>query len=181
MEKKAVTITVPARLDGKCFRRFAWFNSFVRQKRWVSPLIFSLILTVFAVVILITGQDKAALLSTVLLTVGLGLPVVYVWTFFSQVKQQVKRFRLDPPRLVYSVTLGEDGIRAENHVQSQDPQETAWGDTWKAFRQKDCIYLFVSENRAFLLPAGQADVPDEDLWAFLVDHMGQDKCSSAIR
>ncbi len=179
-ETSALTevITIPVMLDKKTFRHFAWFNTFVRQKRWVSPLIFSGILVVFAVIALATRQDQAGLLAAVLLTVGLGLPVVYFLTFLSQVNLQADRFKLDPPRKVYTVTLTREGIRVENHLQVQEPLTMAWTDTWKAFRRKDCTYLFVSRERAFLLPAGQASVPDEAMWAFLLQHMGQAKCCS---
>ena len=50
-----------------------------------------------------------------------------------------------------------------------------WYKLWAAFRRRDCFYLYVSPVRAYLLPSGQADAPDDAVWACLQAHMG-DKC-----
>ena len=43
-------ISVDAGIDGKTFTEFALFDVMGRQKRWVRPLIFALIFTVFSLV-----------------------------------------------------------------------------------------------------------------------------------
>jgi len=50
-----------------------------------------------------------------------------------------------------------------------------WSQMAAAYRAKGCIYLYVNPARAFLLPDGQADVSDDELWEYLVKHMGE-KC-----
>ena len=37
--------------------------------------------------------------------------------------------------------------------------------------------LFPRVKEAFLLPEGQADAPDEEVWDYLTAHMGSEKCS----
>ncbi len=171
-------IVIPVKLDEKTFRRFARFDMFTLRKKWVRPLIFFLLLTAFAVIALLTKKEQSGLIAAVLLAVGLGLPVVYVGTFLSQVNMQAMRQRLDPPRAVYTVRLAEEGIEAENRQKKEDPLRLSWRETQRAFRVKGCVYLYVSPVRAFLLPDGQADASDAQVWEYLVQHMGADRCVS---
>ena len=168
-------ITVPVRLDAGTFKRFSRFDMFVLRRRWVRPAAFALILMAFAVVALPSGKAQSGLIASVLLAVGLGLPLVYVGTFLSQVNLQARRLKLDAPRLVYTVTLDFDGVRVVNHLKKEDAQTVRWADARAAFRRRDCFYLYVSPVRAYLLPSGQADAPDDAVWACLQAHMG-DRC-----
>ena len=170
-------ITIPVRLDEKTFKRFARFDMFTLRKRWVRPVIFSAILIAFAVVALLTKKAQSGMIAAVLLAVGIGLPVVYFGSFFSQVNMQALQQKLKPPRNVYTVTLREEGIRVENNQRQEDVLEMEWTAVQKAFRRKGCIYLYVTPTKAFLLPEGQADAPDEEVWDYLTAHMGSEKCS----
>lgn len=171
-------IVIPVKLDEKTFKRFARFDMFTLRKRWVRPLLFALLLAAFAVAALLTRKEQSGLIATVLLVVGLGLPVVYIGTFLSQVNMQALRQRLDPPRPVYRVRLTETGVEVENRQKKEEPLRLSWQETQRAFRVKGCIYLYVSPVRAFLLPSGQADAGDAQVWDYLVRHMGESKCVS---
>ena len=170
-------ITIPVRLDEKTFKRFARFDMFTLRKRWVRPVIFSAILIAFAFVALLTKKAQSGMIAAVLLAVGIGLPVVYFGSFFSQVNMQALQQKLKPPRNVYTVTLREEGIRVENNQRQEDVLEMEWAAVQKAFRRKGCIYLYVTPTKAFLLPEGQADATDEEVWDYLTAHMGSEKCS----
>ena len=137
--------------------------------------VFALILVAFAAVALFSGKEQSGLIAAVLLAVGLGLPLVYFGTFFSQVNAQAARFGLDRPRAVYTVTLGPEGVRATNDRREEAAAKVQWKDVQAAFRAKGCVYLYVNAARAFLLPDGQGDASPEELWAFLEKHMG-DRC-----
>lgn len=171
-------IVIPVKLDEKTFKRFARFDMFILRKHWVRPLIFSLLLTAFAVVALFIKKEQSGLIAAVLLTVGLGLPLVYFGSFLSQVNMQAVRQRLDPPRSVYLVRLTKEGVEVENKQKKEEPLRLPWKETQRAFRAKGCIYLYVSPVKAFLLPDGQADAGDAQVWAYLVSHMGAEKCVS---
>ena len=116
------------------------------------------------------------MIAAVLLAVGIGLPLVYIGTFLSQVNMQAARAKLKPARRVYTVTLGEAGIHVENNQKKEDPLERDWASVQRAFRKRGCIYLYVTAAKAFLLPDGQANVPDEDVWRYLETHLGKEKC-----
>ncbi len=170
------TITIPVRLDERTFRRFARFDMFSLRKRWIRPALFSLILIVFAFIALLARKEQSGMIAAVLLAVGIGLPVVYIGTFLSQVNMQAARRGLKPARNVYTVRLRNEGILVTNSQKKEDPLEMDWGSVRQAFRKKGCIYLYVTAAKAFLLPNGQADVPDQEVWQFITEHLGYEKC-----
>lgn len=170
------TIVIPVRLDEKTFKRFARFDMFSLRKKWIRPVVFSIILIAFALAALLTRKEQSGMIAAVLLAVGIGLPVVYVGSFFSQVNLQALQRKLKPARNVYTVTLQESGILVVNNQRQEDPLEMEWASIQKAFRKKGCIYLYVTAAKAFLLPDGQANVPDEEVWHYLTVHLGAGKC-----
>lgn len=172
---KRTEYTIPVKLDAKTFRRFSRFDALRLRKRWVRPAAFALILIAFAAVALFSGKAQAGMIAAVLLAVGLGLPLVYFGTFFSQVNLQAARFGLDRPRAVYTVVLNADGVRATNDRKDEAAVQVPWNQVQAAFRVKGCVYLYVNAARAFLLPDGQGDAPADEIWAYLQKHMGE-KC-----
>ena len=171
------TVTIPVRLDEKTFKRFARFDMFSLRRKWIRPVLFSAILIAFAFAALLIRKEQSGMLAAVLLAVGIGLPVVYFGSFLSQVNIQSLQRKLKPARRVYTVTLRESGILVRNDQRREDPLEMDWASIQKAFRRKGCIYLYVTPAKAFLLPDGQADVPDEEVWHYLEEHLGAEKCS----
>ena len=170
------TIVIPVRLDEKTFRRFARFDMFTLRKKWVRPAVFSVILLAFAAVALLARKEQSGMIAAVLLIVGLGLPLVYIGTFLSQVNMQALRARLKPAQLVYTVTLAKAGITVENNRKTEGLLELEWSAVRQAFRCKGCIYLYVTAAKAFLLPDGQAGIPDREVWDYLKYHLGSEKC-----
>ena len=143
------TITIPVRMDSKTFRRFALFDAFVVKRHWRRPALFSALLLAFAMAALLLRREQSALIAAILLAVGLGLPILYIGMFFGQVNVQALRNRL----------------------------RLSWQELYRAYRLKNCVYLYAALGRAFLLPTGQADAADGDLWAFIAEHMpGKTAC-----
>ena len=164
--------TIPVQLDASTFRRFCRFDMLRLRKRWVRPVVFALILIAFALVALLSRRPEAGKIAAVLLVVGIGLPLVYFGSFFSQVNMQMERHQLKPPRRVYTVKLNFDGVHVTNNQKDEGQLDVAWNDVQQAFRAKGCVYLYVTPVRAFLLPDGQADCEPEALWAYIEKHMG---------
>lgn len=165
-------ITVRVRLDAKTFRRFCRFDALRLRKKWVRPVVFALILVAFAFVALLARKEQSGMIAAVLLVIGLGLPLVYFGSFFSQVNMQVERHNLNPPRRVYTVRLSREGVNVVNDQKDEPPLDVPWKDLQAAFRAKGCVYLYVNAARAFLLPDGQADADPAALWALIEKHMG---------
>ncbi len=160
MEKPVV---IPVMLDAKTFRRFAFFDTFAVKKRGRKPVLFSLILLAFAAAALWLRKEQSGLIAAVLLVIGLGLPILYTGTFISQLNLQAERFKLNKGRKVYTVTLDNDGVTVHNLQREEEDLRLPWSDVWRAYRRKGCIYLYASPAKAFLLPAGQADAPDQEI------------------
>ena len=169
---KSNEIVIPVKLDEKTFKRFCRFDTLKLRRRWVRPVGFALILTAFAVAALLSRKEQSGMIAAVLLAVGLGLPLVYFGTFFSQVNLQVAQRRLKPARAVYTVRLNWEGVQVTNDQKQEEPVRLKWSEVQAAFRARGCVYLYANAARAFLLPDGQASVSPDELWAYLVKHMG---------
>ncbi|MBR1407752.1 MAG: hypothetical protein IJ573_02490 [Clostridia bacterium] len=166
-------LVLSVRLGAAEFRRFAVFNTFRRRRAWVRPLLFALIFTGFSLISLLSGKEQGGLLGGVLLAVGLGLPLVYIGSFFSQVSAQIKRAKLKPPRLVYTVRLRRLGVHVQQ-PQGKDA-EFPWDKLYAACRVRSAIYLYPAPEQAFLLPEG-CGAPQDEIWEMLVRFMPEGKC-----
>ena len=165
-------ITVAVNMDRKQLRSFALFDAFTLKKRWKKPVLFATILTVFSIVcFMLTSFEQNRLLGTVLLAIGLGLPIVYVLMFLIQIGDEVKKLQLKKPRKVYTLVFSNEKITVTNNLVKEDPITLEWQKLPVAFRRKNAIYLYVTRARAFVLPAGQADASDDELWAMFERNM----------
>lgn len=167
---------IPVLLHESHFRQFLIFNILGRLKLYRSPLIFASILTTCAVIsFLMYKVEGAVLLGTVLLVVGLGMPIVYFTSFFASLKKQVKQQNLDPPRLVYTLQFTEDSDVLEI---SNDKERASyrWQDAFHAYYEKESIYLFITKDRAFLLPLELLQ-ESEEVWKLIESKMGTKRCT----
>ena len=134
---------------------------------WRSPVIFASILGSCACVCYIMHHvEGAVMLGTVLLSVGLGMPLVYFLTFFSSLKKEIKNQKLTPPRLVYTLELSEqpDGIFIRN---KKEKATYKWEQVFHAYRDKNATYLFLTASRGFILPHDCVKEGSDALWALL--------------
>jgi len=169
----AKTITVHVKMDAKTLRAFSLFDTFRLKKQWKRPVLFGAILVAFAIACFLTGKAQSAMIGSLLLIVGLGLPFVYVSMFLSQVKEQAKKMRLNPPRRVYSLSFTPEKITVTNDIKKEETVTLEWEKLSGAFRVKKAVYLYATRTRAFILPNGQADAPDDELWALIVSGLPQ--------
>ena len=173
-------IVIPVKLSEKTFRRFARFDMLRLRKRWVRPVLFALILCVFATVALFSRLPQSGLIAAVLLAVGLGLPIVYIGMFLSQVNLQADKWKLGKGKLVYTVTLRSKDFTVVNSQKAGEAVTVPWAEARQAFRMRGCIYLYASPAKAYLLPDGQANVPDGEVWQRIVQGLGKDKCRVSL-
>lgn len=164
-------------LDKQTFRRFTVFNILKRLKLYKAPMIFSSILCISAIISLaMYNIDGAMLLAIVLLIVGLGTPVVYFTTFFRSLKKQIAVQNLLTPRYVYTVTLLDEdlGILVKNE---KEEASFNWSKAFFAYLDKNCIYLFITKDRAFLIPLALIKEDKDDYWALILKRLGEKKCA----
>lgn len=164
-------ITIVSRIDAKTFRRFAYFDTYRLKKRYRTPVTFLSLMLFFALICFLVASRKpgALMVGSVLLIVGLMLPLAYFLTFELSVRGQARE--LKQPRKAYTVTLTDEknGV----HIANAKEQVTLpWNKIYGAYRLPECIYLYAHPTKAFLLPDGQASVTPDELFAFLQEHIG---------
>ena len=169
-------MTIEVELSGAEFRRFTIFDLLRRRKQWRGPVLFALILGVSAALCFAKSDTQGALLlGNVLLIVGVGLPCVYFSYFFSSLNRQVRQRGLTRPQKVYTVTLTEKpkGILADN---GREQLNYAWKSVHHAYRKPTATYLYLTPQRALILPHTCMEDPDA-LWALLTRKLPKEKCS----
>ena len=164
-------LTIPATIDSSDFISFALFYTFRRKKRWKMPLLFAIIMSAFAIVCFAMRKTRAqaTLLGTVLLSIGLILPLVWFLWFLNSVKTEGKKHNLSKTKAQYFTRLGPEMIKV---IQGKNETDFLWEDLFMAYRTKGCIYLYVNPNRAYLLP----ECEDSDsAWELAIAHLPKNK------
>lgn len=169
-------MTIEVNLSGDEFRRFTIFDLLRRRKQWRGPVLFAAILGISAVLCFSRApQQGAMLLGNILLTIGIGLPCLYFAYFFSSLKRQIRQQGLIRPQKVYTVTLKDnnEGIFADNE---REKLTYNWKNVFHAYRNLTATYLFLTPQRALILPHSCLDDPDE-LWALITKKLPKEKCT----
>lgn len=160
-------MTIPVNLTEEAFRRFTVFDVLKRRKAWRPPVVFASIMAVSAAICYwMNHVDGAILLGNVLLTIGLGMPVVYFITFFSSLRKQVLKHGLSRPQLVYTLELTH---KAEGIVVSNEKEQATyqWKQVFHVYRDTIATYLFMTPDRGFILPHTCIEEGPEELWKLL--------------
>ena len=173
MEQKE--LVVPARVSPAMFHEFGMFDTFSQQKKWRSPLLFALIFGLSAAICFtqIGRIQSAALLGGVLLVVGLGLPAVYLITFFRSLARQERQLAKNPGAIAYTLHLRETGFTV---LQSKEKMEHTWDDVIMACRLECCMCLYVNARRAYLLPGEAGDRAEEAVWTLITQQVSAQRC-----
>lgn len=165
------TVCIPAKLDADDFLRFAIFDTFRLKKRWKAPLAFALIMSAFAAACfaLRGRREQAALLGTVLLCIGLILPLVWLLFYPFSVRREARGRGLSKSVSQYETRLDASGITV---TRGKETASFRWADLHMAWRVPGCIYLYAAPNRAFLLPE---DENADHAWELVCAHLPAQK------
>ena len=153
--------------------RFGLFDTFLRKRGWVRPALFAAILSVAAAICFLLHERRGAvLLGGVLLAVALGLPAAYFLSYFLSLRGQARG--LAGGKYVYTVELGDEGrgVAVDN---GQERAAYPWGQIFHAYRRGEITYLYITEQRAFLLPHGCVKGGGEALWTVLERRLPADR------
>lgn len=167
------TLVFSPKIDSRIFRDFSIYHALHVQKIWRRPLLFSLIFLAFSLVcFVVQGRTGDGLfLGVVLLCVGIGLPLVYLASFYGSVRRQSARMGLDKPKSPYFLSFFEDRLQVRYPAAAKAaralPSETySLKEIQRVVRRKQVTYLYVSAAKAFLLPDGQSDHTDEEVQTY---------------
>lgn len=169
-------ITVHVRINARIFRRFALFDTFRLHRRWKSPALFALILLSFSLIAFLAGSGgQAQLIGTLLLVIGLGLPLAYVLHFLLQVRDQCRRLGLRQLRPAYTLNMSEDRLRIINDMKQEPEAAAAWASIHGVWRAKNAFYIYVHPSRAFIVPDGQYALSPAQLYDFFKACLPEDR------
>ena len=168
-------LTAHVRLDAKIFRRFALFDTFIRQRRWKAPALFMAIFLAFSTVALLSGKAQSVMIGMLLFGIGVFLPFAYLLSFLLQVHDQSKRLGLKTPRPVYTLNLNETELRVINDMKSEEELRVPFAQLDGAYRRADAYYLYVTPSRAFILPHAQNSLSPAQMWDFLAARLPDGK------
>lgn len=172
---KQSVIYLPVQIDGADFRHFALFDAFTRRKMWRRPAVFTAILTVSAALCYSRyPQEGSVLLGTILIVLGLGMPLVWYLSYEHSIHTQAKQMGLlKAARRAYTLVFQEEGIQASVDM-GQSFTPIAWDEVTAVYRRPDITYLYVDEH-AYLLPHSQVREGAEALQALLARRLPPDK------
>lgn len=170
-------MTINVILTEEIFKRFTFFDVLRRRKMWRAPAIWAAILCSSAAVCFIMNHVRGAvLLGSVLMLVGLGLPLSYFSTFAGSVKKQILTLGLSRPQQVYTLTLTgkAKGICVSNEKEHAD---YAWKDVHHIYRDKYATYLYMTKERGFILPHTCIEEGADALWALIFQNVPATRCT----
>ena len=159
---------IPVTLTEEVFRRFTVFDVLKRRKAWRPPVTFALIMGVSAAICYwMNHVDGAVLLGNVLLTIGLGMPIVYFTTFFFSLRKEVLKHGLSRPQLVYTLELtqkNDGGIAIHNEKENVSYH---WRQVFHVYRDTIATYLYMTPDRGFILPHTCIEEGPDELWKLI--------------
>lgn len=164
------TVEVTVKITAQNYREFVMFNLLRHQKSWVRPAIFAAIMLAAAGICLsqVGIRQGAGLLCAVLSIIGLGMPIVYFATFMYNMSRQFKAMEKAGPTTAYRLRLTGEGLDVwvVGELDRQQPsQQYPWAKQRIAYRTGSAIYLYVEQNKAFLLPLDQLSGSADDAWS----------------
>jgi len=158
---------IEVRLNRKEFLRFSRFDMLCYRKIWRSPVIFAAILSVSASMCFLMHDVKGAVtLGVVLLLAGIGIPSAYFLNFFLSLRKNSLDNGLSTEKYVYTLELSKDNdaIIVEN---GHEHAVYSWEQVFHVYRNTNVSYLYITPQRAFLIPHNCVPDGADALWAFI--------------
>lgn len=159
-------VNIQVRLNQKTFLRFSRFDVLRHRKLWRSPALFAAILGASAAVCFLMHETSGAVvLGTVLLAAGLGVPAAYFLSYYLSLRKQIQKEGLAQPKYVYTLSLQDPGgISVDN---GREHAVYSWEQVFHAYRDADATYLYITPQRAFLLPHDCVPGGADGLWELI--------------
>lgn len=164
-------LRIPIILSANSFKAFANFDTMQRQKKWRYPVTASAAFFIAAVV-MFSLQEKfpnGFIPGCIFIAAAAGISMNYFNNFNKSLQQQVEKMKLDPPRHVYTVELSDDaeGVKYYHPKELHPAGSYSWKAIYGAWRTRNAVYLYVSEQQALLFPLSTKKINQDEIWAFL--------------
>lgn len=180
-ENRAVRFTIRSRFTPQVFREFSFFNTFILNARWMTVLIFPIIVLGTATVLFIQGEKRSSIVALVLVAVCALFVAGYIYTYQKGLREQIQKFGLTAknPAVRYTIQMDEGGVSINN---GKERTRILWREFFGVYAYKNNFYLYFNRSRSFLMPF--ADIEGgtpEELWAYLKEKLTPQKCCSRNR
>lgn len=161
------------------FKNFAIFDMAYKHKRWKFPVIAAAIFFI-AASFMFAIQDtveNAFLVGTIFVIVALGIGAGYFRNFFRSIPKEAEKMQIHPPRHVYSINLVKDSQNILFYLpKDKKPSEQfSWKSINSAYRTSKAIYIYVTPERALLIPGTTKDLDLDEVWSFLGKKLPDEK------
>lgn len=167
---------IPIFLGAKSFRRFAVFDMNL-NKRWKQAVVWAGSLFLLATLLFAIQQDLPAgnTLGSICIAAAVIIPMYFFRSFSSSVSEQIKNMKLDPPRHVYTLELtgAKQGITFYHAGEKQPDGRYYWNKIHAAWKTRYAIYLYVSPEKAIIIPSGTEGINFEEVWSFIAKHLNE--------
>ena len=166
---------VEVQLNQKDFISFGWFDALRHKKVWRRPALFAAILGAAAVVCFVLhDRHGAALLGYVLLAVALGLPAAWFLSFYLSLRRQAQAAGFSGGKYAYTLKLHDDdrGIAVDNGTEHA---AYPWEQVFHVYRSKTASYLYITPQRAFLMPHSCVKGGADGLWELIKRHVPENR------
>ena len=169
-------------LDEKTYRTFAVFDGLIRTKSWRRPAWFAGVFTVLALVSFLAAgsRGEGKLLGAVLLLVGLGLPASYFRRFFRMLGTRLDRLQLQrgSRRRAYFLALNAQEGTLQVTAPPAEPLVFSMTDAFGVWLRPGAIYLYVQEDKVYIVPQSCASMGLQPLWEQLKRMVPNDRLHS---
>lgn len=174
-------VRIEVQLNKKEFMRFGWFDAFRHKKVWRRPVLFAAILGTAAVICFVLhNRHGAVLLGCVLLVVALGLPAAWFLSFYLSLRNQAQAAGLSSRKYAYTLELHDDdrGIVVDN---GNEHAAYPWEQIFHVYRNESASYLYITPQRAFLIPHDCVKGGADDMWALVGRRIPVDRQTKTVR
>ena len=172
---------VEVRLNEKDFMRFSWFDAFRHKKAWRRPALFAAILGAAATICFVLhNRDGAVLLGCMLLVVALGLPAAWFLSFYLSLRRQARDAGLSGGKYAYTLELYDDGrgIVVDN---GNERAAYSWEQVFHIYRNETASYLYITPQRAFLIPHDCVKGRGDSLWKLVGQQLPAERQTNTVR
>ena len=164
-------ITVHSNITYQIYRSYMNFHVFRRDKGWVKLVLYCFAFIIFGIFNL---KANSPILGSIFIGLAIYVLVSRFLRFYMSVNRIADTFQLtNVPRLFYTIKVCHSDI--EIHNEKENATYT-WNQVHHAYRVKDMIYLYFTQQTAFLLPSTNIEGGDMDsLWALICTSLPSEK------
>ena len=165
------TLGMDVWLDARTYLRFTWFDTMLRTRRWVRPVVFAVFFCVLSIISfsMRTPGGQGTLLGVVLLAVGLLLPLSFFIHAYRTLQKRARALKLvgQSKRFAYHLQLLEQGNGLRVTTAGDEVQVFPWASMHGVWRRPQVVYLYVEAGKTYILPRQE----DARQWQTILDHL----------